>query len=110
MRVRVTISADGKCIKKDFEDWGGWVDKEQLQWFGGVVKASGTKPMLVFAHHPVHNTTKRSEREKGSIHASIDMWSILEQKEGVGIYFNEMAEKSPASKLHCSQSESVGGG
>jgi Icc protein len=74
--------------EQDFEDWGGWVDEEQLQWFEGVVRASETKLMLVFAHHPVHNTTKRSEREKGSIHPSIDMWSVLRQKEGVGIYFN----------------------
>lgn len=74
--------------EQDFLDWGGWVDEEQLQWFEGVVRASGTKPMLVFAHHPVHRTTKRSEREKGSIHASIDMRRILTQKQGVGLYFN----------------------
>ncbi|ULL16226.1 metallophosphoesterase [Paenibacillus sp. H1-7] len=72
----------------DFEDWGGWIDAEQLQWFEEVVKASGTKPLLVFAHHPVYNTTTNSEKEKGSIHPSIDMWNILNQKEGVGIYFN----------------------
>lgn len=72
----------------DFEDWGGWVDAEQLQWFEEVVKASGTKPLLVFAHHPVYNTTTHSDKEKGSIHPSIDMWNILNQKEGVGIYFN----------------------
>lgn len=72
----------------DYEDWGGWVDEEQLQWFEEVVKASGSKPLLVFAHHPVYNTTKRSEIDKGSIHPSIDMGRILRQKEGVGIYFN----------------------
>ncbi|MDF2963636.1 MAG: metallophosphoesterase [Paenibacillus sp.] len=72
----------------DFEDWGGWVDEEQLQWLEGVVKESGTKPLLIFAHHPVHNTTTNSDKEKGSIHPSIDMWKILSQKEGAGIYFN----------------------
>ncbi|TBL75128.1 metallophosphoesterase family protein [Paenibacillus thalictri] len=72
----------------DFEDWGGWVDEEQLQWLEGVVKTSGTKPLLVFAHHPVHKTTAHSDRPKGSIHPDIDMWKILNMKQGTGIYFN----------------------
>lgn len=72
----------------DFEDWGGWLDDEQLEWLEGMVKASGTKPLLVFGHHPVYNTTARSEKEKGSIHPSIDMWRILNRKQGIGVYFN----------------------
>ncbi|WP_199615991.1 metallophosphoesterase family protein [Paenibacillus alkalitolerans] len=72
----------------DYDDWGGWIDDEQLRWFEDTVAASGTKPLLVFAHHPVYNTTKRSELDKGSIHPSIDMWRILSRKDGAGIYFN----------------------
>nr|WP_236838631.1 metallophosphoesterase [Caldalkalibacillus salinus] len=72
----------------DHKDWGGWIDEEQLRWFERVVRDSGTKPLLVFAHHPVHATTKRSEMIKGSIHPDIDMWDILGQKEGLGVYFN----------------------
>jgi Icc protein len=72
----------------DFEDWGGWVDEEQLTWFEDVIAASGTTPVLVFAHHPVHNTTTNSDKEKGSIHPHIDMWKILSKKEGIGIYVN----------------------
>ncbi|MBD2869386.1 metallophosphoesterase family protein [Paenibacillus arenilitoris] len=72
----------------DFEDWGGWIDGEQLRWFEETVQASGSKPMLVFAHHPVFETTARSEKDKGSIHRDIDMWSILGQKQGQGLFFN----------------------
>lgn len=72
----------------DFEDWGGWIDAVQLQWFESVVKESGMKPLIVFAHHPVYDTTKRSDTDKGSIHPSIDMWKILDQKVGVGVYVN----------------------
>lgn len=72
----------------DFEDWGGWIDDEQLKWLERLIDASGSKPLLVFGHHPVYNTTARSETEKGSIHPSIDIWSILNRKNGVGIYFN----------------------
>lgn len=84
----------------DFEDWGGMVDEEQLRWFEAVVKASGSKPMLVFAHHPVHMTTARSDKEKGSIHPDVDMWRILSQKEGVGLYFNGHTHIDSIVKQH----------
>ncbi|SFI70080.1 Calcineurin-like phosphoesterase [Paenibacillus sp. UNC496MF] len=69
-------------------DWSGWLDEEQLLWLGAKVAESGTKPLLVFAHHPVFGTTARSELDKASIHPDIDMWRILSQKQGVGVYFN----------------------
>ncbi len=72
----------------DYECWGGWIDDEQLEWFEHVIQNSGEKPLLVFAHHPVHNTTKGSELNNGSIHPSIDMRRLLEQKKGIGMYFN----------------------
>lgn len=72
----------------DLANWGGWLGEEQLNWFEEVVQTSGTKPMLVFAHHPVHMTTAGSDRDKGSIDPSIDMWRILRQKKGIGLYFN----------------------
>ncbi|MBB3111465.1 3',5'-cyclic AMP phosphodiesterase CpdA [Paenibacillus phyllosphaerae] len=84
----VTLVFLDTAKEMDHADWGGWLDDEQLQWLEEVVQASGSKPMLVFGHHPVHQTTTRSERDKGSIHPSIDMWRILRQKEGVGVYFN----------------------
>ncbi|MBM7564999.1 metallophosphoesterase family protein [Paenibacillus sacheonensis] len=69
-------------------DWSGWMDDEQLHWLEERVEESGTKPLLVFGHHPVYQTTVRSEIDKGSIHPSIDMWRILNRKEGTGVYFN----------------------
>ncbi|MFU1795456.1 metallophosphoesterase family protein [Paenibacillus azoreducens] len=72
----------------DFKDWGGWLDFEQLEWLESMVVASHEKPLLVFGHHPVYLTTAGSEREKGSIHPAIDMWSILNRNKGIGIYFN----------------------
>ncbi|MEK5058409.1 metallophosphoesterase family protein [Paenibacillus shunpengii] len=72
----------------DLTNWGGWMDEEQLSWFENVIVSSGTKPMLVFAHHPVHLTTTGSDRDKGSIDPSIDMWRILSKKQGTAVYFN----------------------
>ncbi|SER24264.1 Calcineurin-like phosphoesterase [Gracilibacillus ureilyticus] len=72
----------------DHEDWGGYLDKEQLAWLEEVVEASGTMPLFVFAHHPVYDTTARSHMEKLSIDPDIDMWQILHKKKGQGVYFN----------------------
>ena len=72
----------------DFESWGGWMDDEQLEWFEHVIQHSEEKPLLVFAHHPVYNTTAGSDGENGSIHPDIDMRSLLKQKKGIGMFFN----------------------
>ncbi|MEC0242458.1 metallophosphoesterase [Paenibacillus dokdonensis] len=72
----------------DFKDWGGWLEFEQLEWLEHRVIESKEKPLLVFGHHPVYRTTAGSERDKGSIHPSINMWNILNQNKGIGIYFN----------------------
>lgn len=72
----------------DFERWGGWMDEDQLEWFEHIIQNSGEKPLLVFAHHPVFNTTKGSDFENGSIHPSIEIRNLLQQKKGIGIYFN----------------------
>ena len=77
----------------DYEVWDGWMEEEQLEWLEHIVQESGVKPLLVFAHHPVYNTTERSDRENGSIHPSIDMWKILDQKQGIGVYFNGHTHK-----------------
>lgn len=74
--------------EQDFADWGGWVDDEQLKWLEAEVEASGTRPMLVFGHHPLYKTTARSEKPKGSIHPFNEIWRVLGQKQGVGVYFN----------------------
>ncbi|GAB6930854.1 hypothetical protein JCM10914A_48370 [Paenibacillus sp. JCM 10914] len=72
----------------DLTNWGGWLDEDQLNWLEHIMVSSGTKPMLVFAHHPVHLTTRGSDRDKGSIDPSIDMWQILSKKQGSALYFN----------------------
>jgi hypothetical protein len=69
-------------------DWSGHVDEAQLLWLESVVRASGSKPLLVFAHHPVYDTTARSTEPKGSIVPEIDIRGMLDAKRGIGVYFN----------------------
>ncbi|GAA0371938.1 metallophosphoesterase family protein [Bacillus horti] len=71
----------------DYDDWGGVLDAEQMSWLEQQVEMSGEKPLLVFAHHPIFETTTRSELDKGSIHPDYDIQSILAKKKGKGFYF-----------------------
>lgn len=74
--------------EQDFEDWGGTLDPEQIDWLEGVIEQSGDLPLIVFAHHPVHATTANSEKEKLSIHPDIPVWELLSKKQGTGLYVN----------------------
>lgn len=71
----------------DHDDWGGELDEEQLAWLEKQVALSGEKPLLLFGHHPVYQTTARSHLDKLSIHPDIDVSSILAKKKGTGFYF-----------------------
>ncbi|USG65072.1 metallophosphoesterase [Brevibacillus ruminantium] len=72
----------------DRGNFDGWVTNEQLEWLEKVIDGSGEKTMIVFAHHPVYDTTARSNKNMLSVHPSIDLWSVLNKKKGKGIYVN----------------------
>lgn len=74
--------------EQDFEDWGGTLDPQQIEWLEDTIEQSGDLPLIVFAHHPVHETTTNSEKEKLSIHPDIPVWELLRKKEGAGLYVN----------------------
>ncbi|MCF3944055.1 metallophosphoesterase family protein [Oceanobacillus alkalisoli] len=73
---------------QDLENWGGTLETNQLTWLENVVKDSGLLPLLIFGHHPVHQTTKNSERPYLSIDAEIPIQEVLQKKTGTGIYIN----------------------
>jgi 3',5'-cyclic-AMP phosphodiesterase len=69
-------------------DWGGEMDKDQLEWLRFQLEKSGDKPVFVFAHHPVYGTTARSSLEKLSIEPEIGMKDVLKKKKGgPGFFF-----------------------
>ncbi|MCM3585439.1 metallophosphoesterase [Mesobacillus maritimus] len=74
--------------EQDFDRWDGWISEEQQIWLASEIEKSGDKLMVVFAHHPVYDTTLRSNMRMLSIEPSIDIWSILSKKKGKGIYVN----------------------
>jgi 3',5'-cyclic AMP phosphodiesterase CpdA len=68
-------------------DWGGTLDAEQLVWLHQQLERSGDKPVFVFGHHPVHDTTMRSTMDMLSIHPRVDVKSVLHRKAEGGFYF-----------------------
>lgn len=74
--------------EQDFEDWGGEISQEQLVWFEKVILQSEGKNLIVFAHHPIYNTTARSNLDKLSITPTIDIWSILSKRTTPAVYIN----------------------
>lgn len=70
------------------ERWNGTLSDKQLSWLDNIITSSGEKPVVIFAHHPLHNMTARSNVKYLSIEKDIDLWSILEKKQGKGIYVN----------------------
>lgn len=70
------------------EDWSGVLDIRQLAWLESKIEQNQDKPVLLFAHHPVYDTTSLSVDQKMHIDPSIDMRSILAKRKGAGLYFN----------------------
>lgn len=72
--------------EQNYEDWGGTLDIVQQSWLESVIEESGTRPLIIFGHHPVHGTAQNSIIEKRSISADIPVWDILNKKQNAGLY------------------------
>lgn len=68
-------------------NWGGTLDAEQLGWLQKQLERSGDKPVFVFGHHPVYDTTVRSTMDMLSIHPRVNVKSVLHRKAEDGFYF-----------------------
>lgn len=72
----------------DYKNHDGWLNDKQLKWLEDILENSGEKMVVIFAHHPIYDTTARSDVHMLSIHPSIDLWSVLKKKKGKGILIN----------------------
>jgi 3',5'-cyclic-AMP phosphodiesterase len=74
--------------EQDLDNCSGYLNEEQLHWFEQEVYKSGEKLLIVFAHHPVYDTTARSNQQNLSIDPILQVWDSLSKKQGQGIYIN----------------------
>jgi 3',5'-cyclic-AMP phosphodiesterase len=71
----------------DYEVYGGIVTDEQLTWLQKELEEAGDKTVILFGHHPIYDTTFRSNYKNLSIDPEIDVYSVLKNKKGgKGIY------------------------
>ncbi|WP_339226099.1 metallophosphoesterase [Oceanobacillus sp. FSL K6-2867] len=72
----------------DHEDYGGYISDKQLQWLKAEIEESEEKLVIIFAHHPVYDTTANSNFPYLSIQPDIPILDVLRKKKGNGIYIN----------------------
>lgn len=66
----------------------GYLTNEQLTWLEEEITQSGEKPLFIFAHHPVFDTTVKSNFKYRSILPEIPILDVLWKKQGNAIYVN----------------------
>lgn len=72
----------------DHEDYSGYVNDKQLQWLEAEIAESEDKLVIIFAHHPVYDTTANSNFPYLSIQPEVPILDVLRKKKGNGIYIN----------------------
>ena len=71
----------------DTEVYSGIVTDDQLTWLQKEIEESGDKTVILFGHHPIHDTTFRSNYKNLSIDPEMNVYSVLKNKKGgKGIY------------------------
>jgi 3',5'-cyclic AMP phosphodiesterase CpdA len=83
------VLMDTARVKLSDIDWSGHVSQDQLVWLKNEIehfnRSSDLEYLMVFGHHPIFGTTRRSEEEMLYIANSSEVqasFSVLEQKRG----------------------------
>ena len=74
--------------EQDFISYGGTLDHAQFEWLKDQIEIAGHSTMIVFAHHPVFNTTMNSEKENLSVDPEVPLKNLLSHKSGTNLYIN----------------------
>jgi 3',5'-cyclic-AMP phosphodiesterase len=69
------------------DNWGGVVDKHQLDWIRSEENHMDT-PLLLFGHHPLYNTTAHSSDRMMYIENSAELEAAVDRAHRPVIYFN----------------------
>lgn len=95
MEQNITIESDVANLlfvetarDHDFEKYSGYLNEDQLEWLELEMDRSNEKPIIIFAHHPVYDTTVNSNFQNLSIAPELPVQDILRKKQGTGIYVN----------------------
>ncbi|WP_436663700.1 metallophosphoesterase family protein [Alicyclobacillus acidoterrestris] len=94
------------------DDWGGTVDREQLEWIR-TRHAESAEPLFVFAHHPLYNTTAKSDEPMMYVQNYDDVEAAMASLSKQVFYFNRhnhvqsIAKHPRRSNWVCIQTASI---
>ncbi|WP_124059469.1 metallophosphoesterase family protein [Vaginisenegalia massiliensis] len=84
---------DGVCVigldtnrEKSLLDWSGYVDTDQLSWLSQQLTEHQDKVILIFAHHPLYDTTLYSTADKKAVVPECPLAEVLASHKGPGVY------------------------
>ncbi|MEF3306944.1 metallophosphoesterase family protein [Paenibacillus sp. GYB003] len=69
-------------------DWGGRLDGARLQLLGSKLAEANGKPVLVFAHHPLPDTTALSDRPMMRVEEAAALTELMNEATGPCFWFN----------------------
>jgi 3',5'-cyclic AMP phosphodiesterase CpdA len=73
---------------KELELHGWGLDAEQWEWLQWQMELAPDKTMMVFAHHPVPDTTSGSPKADAGFMPLQDIHPLLQKRKGTSFYFN----------------------
>ncbi|WJH36534.1 metallophosphoesterase [Paenibacillus sp. CC-CFT747] len=76
------------CKTKSALDWGGQLDDLQLELLRNQLAQAGGRPVLVFGHHPLPDTTALSEQDMMRVENAEPLLSVIQGAAGPCFWFN----------------------
>lgn len=73
---------------KNSQNWGGTLSDLQILWLKKCVEKNPEKPLLIFAHHPIFNTVRKSNYDMYSIDKNCEILPILKSRKGLCFYIS----------------------
>lgn len=71
---------------KDPVEWGGVLTEEDEDFLRQEIQEAQGKPIIIFSHHPVYDTVRKTRLEKHYIEPRDKMRAILDRHSGKGIF------------------------
>lgn len=73
---------------KNQKDWGGELSSLQISWLKECIDKNLRKPLLIFAHHPVFDTVRKSNYNMFSLDKNCEILDILEKRQNLVFYIS----------------------
>ncbi|NLJ71219.1 MAG: metallophosphoesterase [Clostridiaceae bacterium] len=86
---------------KNAANYGGYISSEIISWLAEKIEQTGEEPLLVFAHHPVKNTSRLSWSTMMHVDEDCNLQMVLAKKKGPAFYIS--AHNHCDSILHSGQ-------